>query len=119
MGLERIVIENIKRIRKEKHISQEMLAELCGTSTSYIGSMETYRNVPKLSTIEKIADALNVAPQVLFFDERGTETKRQKIAPNKKMLQRIKNETMRKLEKEIDALLKTVVENAPSGKCFP
>lgn len=106
MSLERIVIENIKRIRKEKSISQEKLAELCETSTSYIGSMETYKNVPKLSTIEKIASALNVAPQTLFFEEK--ETKRQKIAPNKKMLQKIKNEVIQNFEKEIDALLKAI-----------
>lgn len=53
MSLERIVIENIKKIRKEKNITQEKLAKLCETSTSYIGSMETYKNVPKLSTYRK------------------------------------------------------------------
>lgn len=105
MSLERIVIENIKKIRKEKNITQEKLAELCETSTSYIGSMETYKNVPKLSTIEKIADALNVSPQTLFYDEK--ESKRQRIAFNRKMLQKLKNETMQKFEKELDALLRT------------
>ena len=55
MSLERTVIDNIKRIRKEKHISQERLAEYCETSVSYIGLMETYRNIPKLSTIERIS----------------------------------------------------------------
>jgi len=50
MTLERLVIDNIKRIRKEKGISQEKLAEACNTATSYIGLMEIYRNVPKLST---------------------------------------------------------------------
>jgi transcriptional regulator with XRE-family HTH domain len=68
MYLERLVIDNIKRIRKEKGISQEKLAEACNTATSYIGLMEIYRNVPKLSTIERIAKALNVDPLVLFQD---------------------------------------------------
>ncbi|GBU29272.1 hypothetical protein R84B8_02836 [Treponema sp. R8-4-B8] len=40
MSLERLVIDNIKRIRKEKGISQEKLAEKCGINTSYIGLME-------------------------------------------------------------------------------
>ena len=66
MKLERLVIDNIKRIRKEKGISQEKLAEDCNTATSYIGLMEIYRNVPKLSTIERIAHALGVDPLVLF-----------------------------------------------------
>ena len=68
MYLERLVIDNIKRIRKEKGISQEKLAEACNTATSYIGLMEIYKNVPKLSTIERIANALDVDPLVLFQD---------------------------------------------------
>ena len=66
MSLEKTVIDNIKRIRKEKGITQEQLAEACNTATSYIGLMEIYKNVPKLSTIERIAAALAVEPQILF-----------------------------------------------------
>ena len=68
MYLERLVIDNIKRIRKEKGFSQEKLAESCNTATSYIGLMEIYKNVPKLSTIERIAKALDVDPLVFFQD---------------------------------------------------
>ena len=64
MNLEITVINNIKRIRKEKGITQEQLAEACNTATSYIGLMENYKNNPKLSTNEKIATALGVEPQV-------------------------------------------------------
>ena len=42
MSLEKTVIDNIKRIRKEKGITQEQLAEACNTATSYIGLMEIY-----------------------------------------------------------------------------
>jgi transcriptional regulator with XRE-family HTH domain len=66
MSLEKLVIDNIKRIRKEKGMSQEKLAEACNTATSYIGLMEIYRNVPKLSTIERIARALDVDPLIFF-----------------------------------------------------
>jgi transcriptional regulator with XRE-family HTH domain len=66
MYLERLVIDNIKRIRREKGISQEKLAEACNTATSYIGLMEIYRNIPKLSTIERIAQALDVDPLAFF-----------------------------------------------------
>jgi transcriptional regulator with XRE-family HTH domain len=68
MYLERLVIDNIKRIRKEKGVSQEKLAEACNTATSYIGLMEIYKNVPKLSTIERIAIALDVDPLEFFKD---------------------------------------------------
>jgi transcriptional regulator with XRE-family HTH domain len=64
--LEKLVIDNIRRIRREKGISQQGLAEACNTATSYIGHIETYKSVPKLSTIQRIADALGVEPLMLF-----------------------------------------------------
>lgn len=79
MSLEKIVIDNIKRIRKEKGISQEKLAELCNTATSYIGLMEIYKNVPKLSTIEKIANALEVEPQILFINHELPSNREKEI----------------------------------------
>ena len=94
MKLEKTVIDNIKRIRKEKGITQEQLAEACNTATSYIGLMETYKNIPKLSTIEKIAAALDVQPQLLF----------QKIEPDsnrEKTIETLKNKLMDSLEKEL------------------
>ena len=94
MSLEKTVIDNIKRIRKEKGITQEQLAEACNTATSYIGLMEIYRNVPKLSTIERIADALGVEPQVLF-------QKNDLDAEAEKKIETIKKEVMRSVEKEL------------------
>ncbi|MDR3356850.1 MAG: helix-turn-helix domain-containing protein [Spirochaetaceae bacterium] len=70
MSLEKLVVDNIRRIRKEKGITQEKLAEACDTATSYIGLMEIYRHAPKLSTIENIANALNIDPIVLFQNPR-------------------------------------------------
>ena len=54
------VAENIKRIRKEKHLTQKQLGEKCGMSESTLRQYEIgYRN-PKLETIRKIAAALGV-----------------------------------------------------------
>ena len=84
MYLERLVIDNIKRIRKEKGISQEKLAEACNTATSYIGLMEIYKNVPKLSTIERIAKALNVDPLEFFKDKEKIPLDQEIDIQNKK-----------------------------------
>lgn len=94
MSLEKLVIDNIKRIRKEKGITQEQLAEACNTATSYIGLMEIYKNVPKLSTIEKIAAALGVEPQVLF-------QKTEQDSDIGKKIETIKNDVMQAVEKEL------------------
>ncbi len=52
--------ENIKRIRKEKGLTQKKLGELCGISESNIRKYENGKQNPKIETIEKIANALNV-----------------------------------------------------------
>jgi transcriptional regulator with XRE-family HTH domain len=98
--LERLVVDNINRIRKEKGVSQEKLADACNTATSYIGLMEIYRNVPKLSTIERIAETLKVDPLVFFKDETKLSSNQQNeiIEKKKKIL------TM--LDKEIENILR-------------
>ena len=99
MYLERLVIDNIKRIRKEKGISQEKLAEACNTATSYIGLMEIYRNVPKLSTIERIAKALDVDPLEFFKDKNKVPLEQEaEILSKKKSILII-------LERELDNIL--------------
>jgi transcriptional regulator with XRE-family HTH domain len=99
MYLERLVIDNIRRIRKEKGISQEKLAEACNTATSYIGLMEIYKNVPKLSTIEKIAHALNVDP-LAFFQDTNKISQRQETE-----IQNRKKKILSLFEREIDNIL--------------
>ena len=101
MYLERLVIDNIKRIRKEKGISQEKLAEACNTATSYIGLMEIYKNVPKLSTIERIAKALNVDPLVFFQDKNKKPSKHEAEIQNQKA------SILAHFEKEIDNILRS------------
>lgn len=45
------------------------LAEMCNTSTSYIGQIEIGNRFPSLKLIEKIALALEIKPYLLFCDE--------------------------------------------------
>lgn len=99
MSLEKTVIDNIKRIRKEKGITQEQLAEACNTATSYIGLMEIYKNVPKLSTIERIASALDVEPQILFQSNSLDSDTRRKIS-------KIKSDVISVVEKELTRSLR-------------
>jgi transcriptional regulator with XRE-family HTH domain len=99
MSLERLVIDNIKRIRKEKGISQEKLAEDCNTATSYIGLMEIYRNVPKLSTIERIAHALGVDPLV-FFERNDPEPEEKRVE-----ILRKKEKILAVIDRQIEKIL--------------
>ena len=117
MSLEHIVIENIKRIRKEKRITQERLAEYCETSVSYIGLMETYKNIPKLSTIERIAEALGVPVLDLFAehtsceddikkDKKCAEAKAKEKARKQKTREHLKKEILTRMENSLDDVLR-------------
>lgn len=53
--------ENIKRIRKEKGLTQKKLGELCGIAESNIRKYENGKQNPKIETIQKIATALKVS----------------------------------------------------------
>ncbi|MDR1997695.1 MAG: helix-turn-helix domain-containing protein [Candidatus Margulisbacteria bacterium] len=71
MNLKQIFIYNLKNIRKNSGISQMQLAILCNTATSYIGEIEIGRRFPSIDMIEKIADALQIHPQLLFADQQN------------------------------------------------
>ena len=60
MDLQEIFISNLKRFRKEQHITQEKLAELCDTETSYIGQIETKKRLPSFSTVFQKVSSIRV-----------------------------------------------------------
>lgn len=51
---------NVRRIRKQKSLSQEELADLAGLHRTYIGMIERGEKNITLNNIEKIAKALEV-----------------------------------------------------------
>jgi len=63
MNSESIIIrfgKNVQRIRKEKNISQEKLAEYAGLHRTYIGMIERFERNITLINAEKVANALGV-----------------------------------------------------------
>jgi transcriptional regulator with XRE-family HTH domain len=58
----------IRRMRNERELSQEALAERAGIAADYLGFVERGQNVPTLTVILKIARALKVSPAELFHD---------------------------------------------------
>lgn len=53
--------QNIKKYRKEKKITQKELATLVGVNEVTIRSYEAEKYRPKIETLKKIADALNIS----------------------------------------------------------
>lgn len=63
MNSESILIrfgKNVQRLRKEKNISQEKLAEYAGLHRTYIGMIERFERNITLINAEKVANALDV-----------------------------------------------------------
>lgn len=66
---EKWIAANIKKIRLERRMSQENLAELCGLTKGYISKIEKSDTAPPFSTLIKIAVALNVDITVLTAEK--------------------------------------------------
>ena len=58
--------ENLLAFRRERQISQEELAELCGLHRTYIGSVERGERNVTLSTLEVLARAVGVSIPTLL-----------------------------------------------------
>jgi transcriptional regulator with XRE-family HTH domain len=52
-------------------MTQDVLAQRAGITTGYLSKIETAKQTPPLSTVEKIAKALGVGLDVLFSEEEN------------------------------------------------
>lgn len=73
MSLREVFAINMRKFRKSAGLTQEDLAEKSGFHRTYIGGVEQQRINLSLDNIERIANALNVAPALLFMqDQEGS-----------------------------------------------
>ena len=61
--------ERIKELREKRKLSQEDLAKVTGLSQSTISQVEREEKDPSLSTLQKIAQGLNIHIAVLFASD--------------------------------------------------
>ena len=81
--LTRLVATNLKRIRKEKKLSLDKLAELTGVSKSMLGQIERGDSSPTIATVWKIANGLKVSFTSLLETQQSDTTllRRSDITP--------------------------------------
>ena len=82
----------IRRLRKEKGLTQRKLAELIGTIFTYMSKLETgcMGTTPTIKTLVAIADALKVDHDWLLTEcGRPPERLKKSIAENPEFFQRI------------------------------
>lgn len=60
--------ERLRELRKERELSQEAFADICGFDRTYISGMERGVRNPSLTAIETLAKALNISVEDFFTD---------------------------------------------------
>jgi DNA-binding XRE family transcriptional regulator len=58
--------QKLRQLRRNKHISQEQLAEALGLTVEFVSLMERGINAPSFETLEKLATVLNLPVKDLF-----------------------------------------------------
>ena len=58
--------KTLRTCREKTGLTQEALAKMAGTSTSYIGYLEAGQRMPTLATFLTLAAALNVDPHEML-----------------------------------------------------
>lgn len=57
---EREIIDNIRKYRQARGLTQEELGRRCNMPTGYIGGIETYKRFPKVKNLKRIAEGLGI-----------------------------------------------------------
>ena len=58
---------NIRKCRQRKGLTQEVLAELAGISTNYLGAIERGEKIPALDTLVDIINVLEVSADEILY----------------------------------------------------
>ncbi|MCI0348533.1 MAG: helix-turn-helix transcriptional regulator [Acidobacteriales bacterium] len=61
-----VVAANVRRLRRNRNLSQEQFAELAKLHRTYVGAIERGERNITLNTLEQIANALGVSCAVLL-----------------------------------------------------
>lgn len=64
--------ENLRRLRRDRHLTQGELADLCNVRVGQISKIERNDVDPKLSTIYSLINALECSPNALLNDVSAT-----------------------------------------------
>ena len=64
----------LSRLRVQKNLTQEQLSGLANIARSHLAALESGQKNPKLDTIWKLAEALNIKPsQLIRMTEKAME----------------------------------------------
>lgn len=70
ISLQKVFANNVKKYRIKKNITQEKLGEISGLHRTYITELECCKRNASISSVEKIANALELDAYLLFIEEK-------------------------------------------------
>jgi len=62
--------KNLRRVRRQKDLTQEQLAEAAEISIEFLSNIERGINAPSFETIQKLSKVLGVPASVFFEDAK-------------------------------------------------
>lgn len=68
----KVLAQRLKKLRAERGVTQAVLAKRAGVTLSYVGRLEIGRHDPQLSSLYKLAKALNVSVGQLVDENEKT-----------------------------------------------
>ena len=109
--------EKIKRVRKEKGLSQYTLEKKTGVNAKLLSKYETGRIIPTADTLKRIAEGLQISADYLIFDNAPkdglSQLKDLELFEKFKELERMDPEIRIMVKNLIDAvIIKSKVEQA-------
>jgi transcriptional regulator with XRE-family HTH domain len=85
-----LIGEPLRKLRKQRHLSQEELAYYSNLDRKYIGNLERNTQNPTLETIIKLATALGMKPSEFIKQIEETEVNAQYLLETSKEVEEIK-----------------------------
>ena len=74
------IIRKITNARKNLNMTQRELAKKCGIKQPELARIETFKNIPRINTLIKIASCVNIHIEALNEQQKNEIIKAQQIA---------------------------------------
>ena len=94
MNLKYCFARNLKKIRKQRGLTQEDLAEMVNVAPRHISFIETARSFPSCDLIERLSAALN-ADYVSFFENEGNISRIELLENISKITEKLDEQRLR------------------------
>jgi transcriptional regulator with XRE-family HTH domain len=67
-GSRAVLASNLRKLRQDRGLSQEALADIAGLHRTYVSSVERCERNATLDTLDRLATALGIEPSELLQD---------------------------------------------------